>query len=76
MPTDPGQPAQAREDERRKRPPSEAPGMRTTRRHQHAVQKALEDGELTLDPAGGERHILSIDAEVARRSALTDSRRG
>ena len=51
--------------------------MRTTRRHRLAVKKALDAGELTLTPGEpGKRYIESVDAEVARLCALTDTRRG
>jgi hypothetical protein len=48
--------------------------MRTARRHRHAIAKELEDGTLRLDPALP--HADAFEAEVARRCALTDSRRG
>ena len=51
--------------------------MRTTRRHRLAVKKALDAGELTLTPGEpGKRYIESVDAEIARLCALTDTRRG
>ena len=48
--------------------------MRTVRRHKQAVKEALAAGTLTLEP--GPSHIESVEDEVARRCALTDSRRG
>ena len=48
--------------------------MRTVRRHRQAVKEALAAGALTLEP--GPNHIESVEDEVARRCALTDSRRG
>ena len=48
--------------------------MRAVRRHKQAVKEALAAGTLTLEP--GPRHIESVEDEVARRRALTDSRRG
>ena len=48
--------------------------MRTVRRHRQAVKEALASGALTLEP--GPNHIESVEDEVARRRALTDSRRG
>ena len=48
--------------------------MRTVRRHRQAVKEALAAGALTLEP--GPNHIESVDVEVARRCALTDSRPG
>lgn len=66
-----GQPAPEREQ---RKPPSEAPGMRTARRHRQAITKELKDGTLRLDPTLP--HADAFEAEVARRCALTDSRRG
>ena len=48
--------------------------MRTVRRHKQAVKEALAAGTLTLEP--GPNHIESVEDEVARRRALTDSGRG
>ena len=48
--------------------------MRAVRRHKQAVKEALAAGILTLEP--GPNHIESVEDEVARRRALTDSRRG
>ena len=44
------------------------------RRRKQAVKEALAAGTLTLEP--GPRHIESVEDEVVRRRALTDSRRG
>ena len=65
--------------EARRQPASWSTDARAERRHKLQVKRALERGELTLNP--GEqtaacRLIDSVETEVARRCAQTDLRRG
>ena len=48
--------------------------MRTARRHRQAIKKSLEAGTLALDPTMSRAD--AIEAEVERRCAVTDARRG
>ena len=60
------------------KPASWSTANRAERRHRLAVKRALENGDLTLDPveSPAKRLIVSLDAEVARRCELTETRRG
>ena len=62
-----------------RQPQSWSTGARAERRHKLQVNRALERGELTLNPeeqTARRRLIESVNAEVARRCAQTDLRRG
>ena len=62
-----------------RQPHSWSTGARAERRHKLQVNRALERGELTLNPeeqTATRRLIESVDVEVARRCAQTDLRRG
>ena len=70
--TDRGQPrstsanlGQCVSEQPRSKPPSEAPGMRTARRHRLAIQKEIEAGTLQLDPTMCRADAL--ESELARR---------